>query len=139
LELQRAGSLPAEIVLVVASRPGIGALEHAKEHGVRSVVLPPAEIAAALDEERVDLVILAGYLKRWPIPDRYIGKTINIHPSLLPLFGGKGFYGDRVHEAVLRSGMRVTGCTVHFVTPEFDAGPIIAQRAVPVLPGDDAS
>ena len=66
---------------------------------------------------------MAGYLKHWPIPDRWVGKTINIHPSLLPAFGGKGLYGERVHDAVLAAGETQSGCTVHFVTPEYDAGP----------------
>ena len=138
LEQERAGLLPATVELVVGSREGIGAPEHAPASGVRSVVRKVGEVTAALDAARCDLVVMAGYLKPWPIPDRWVGKTINIHPSLLPLFGGKGFYGRHVHEAVLASGMKVSGCTVHFVTPNYDEGPIILQSVCPVLDEDDA-
>jgi formyltetrahydrofolate-dependent phosphoribosylglycinamide formyltransferase len=136
LVMQRAGDLPGETLLVISSKPGVPALDHAREFGVPWAVLKESEITAALDLVRPDLVVMAGYLRRWPIPPRYEGRTINIHPALLPLFGGKGFYGHRVHEAVLASGMRQSGCTVHFVTGDYDRGPIIAQAAVPVLPDD---
>ncbi len=137
LELERAGSLPTETVLVVSSKAGVRALEHASAFGIASEVCTVDALTAALDAAKVDLVVMAGYLKRWPIPDAYVGKTINIHPALLPLFGGKGMYGHHVHEAVIASGMRVSGCTVHFVTAEYDAGPIIGQQTVPVLWDDD--
>lgn len=138
LERERAGGLPTETALVIGSKPGIKALEYAEQFDVPHQVVEPGAITAALDEADIDLVVMAGYLKRWPIPDHYVGKTINIHPSLLPLFGGKGMYGHHVHEAVIASGMRVSGCTVHFVTENYDEGPIIGQRAVPVEWGDDA-
>ncbi|NRA95586.1 MAG: phosphoribosylglycinamide formyltransferase [Planctomycetes bacterium] len=137
LELERAGSLPTETVLVVSSKAGVRALEHASAFDIASQVCEADALTDALDAARVDLVVMAGYLKRWPIPDAYVGKTINIHPALLPLFGGKGMYGHHVHEAVIASGMRVSGCTVHFVTAEYDAGPIIGQQTVPVLWDDD--
>jgi phosphoribosylglycinamide formyltransferase 1 len=138
LERSRDGSLHAKVDLVVASREGIGALDHAAAFGVPSRVFKTGDVSEGLDAARPDLVVMAGYLKPWPIPDRWVGRTINIHPSLLPLFGGKGFYGRHVHEAVLASGMKVTGCTVHFVTPNYDEGPIILQRTCPVLDDDDA-
>jgi folate-dependent phosphoribosylglycinamide formyltransferase PurN len=138
LELSRDGRLDAETVFVLASRPGIGALDHAAAFGVPSAVVKVGDVTSALDAARPDLVVMAGYLRPWPIPDRYVGRTINIHPALLPLFGGKGFYGHFVHEAVLASGMKISGCTVHYVTPSYDEGPIILQRAVPVLESDDA-
>lgn len=90
-----------------------------------------------LDAEGPDLVVCAGFLSKLEVPDRYLGSIVNIHPSLLPLFGGKGYYGDRVHQAALASGMKVSGCTVHFVDNQYDAGPIIAQQCVPVEPTDD--
>lgn len=138
LEAERAGSLPATISHVLASRAGIGALDHAREFGVPAAVTKVGEVTEALDAAAPDLVVMAGYLRPWPIPDRWVGRTINIHPSLLPLFGGKGYYGLHVHEAVLASGMKVSGCTVHFVTANYDDGPIILQRVVPVRDDDDA-
>ena len=138
LDLEAQGRLPITSVLVIASKPGIKAIEHARDAKVPVQVLKAKEVTAALDQAQPDLVVMAGYLKQWKIPDRYVGKAINIHPSLLPLFGGRGFYGRYVHEAALRSGMRVSGCTVHFVTKNYDEGPIIGQRAVPILPSDDA-
>jgi len=89
-----------------------------------------------LDAAEVDLVCLAGFLSFWEIPPRYEGRVMNIHPALLPGFGGKGMYGHRVHEAVLGAGCKVSGCSVHFVTNEYDAGPIIVQKAAAVLEGD---
>lgn len=136
LELSRDGRLPAVVDRVFASRAGIGALGHAEEFGVTSEVVKTADMSAAVDAARPDLVVMAGYLKPWAIPDRWVGKTINIHPSLLPLFGGKGFYGHFVHEAALASGMKVSGCTVHFVTPNYDDGPIVLQRTCPILDDD---
>ena len=138
LEQERAGALPTETALVIGSKPGIKALDHAARFDVSHEVLGPSAITAALDDAGIELVVMAGYLRRWPIPERYVGKTINIHPSLLPLFGGKGMYGHHVHEAVIASGMRVSGCTVHFVTENYDEGPIIGQRTVPVAWDDDA-
>lgn len=79
---------------------------------------------------------MAGYLHFWKIPERYQGRVLNIHPSLLPQFGGKGFYGQLVHEAVLEAGVTESGCTVHFADNEYDHGPIILQRRVPVMPDD---
>ena len=96
------------------------------------------DLQAALDAAQPDLVVLAGFLARVPPPvvAAYAGRMLNLHPALLPAFGGPGLYGRRVHEAVLRAGVRVTGATVHWVTDELDAGPIVAQWPVPVLPGD---
>ena len=130
----------ARIVRVVSSRAGAGALERARRAGVPSTVLrdpgDAAELMAALDDAR--LGVLAGYLKRVPAPvvARFRWRLINIHPALLPKFGGGGMYGRRVHEAVLASGARVSGATVHYVDEEFDRGPIIAQWPVPVLADD---
>jgi folate-dependent phosphoribosylglycinamide formyltransferase PurN len=93
-------------------------------------------IADLLDAARVELVIQAGFLSLWHVPPQYEGRVMNIHPALLPGFGGHGMFGHHVHEAVLAAGCKVSGCTVHFVTNEYDAGPIIVQRCVPVLESD---
>ena len=143
LDAQRAGTLAhGEIVLTVSSRPGAYALERARAAGVACFTLPKENAEAALSEalERagVDLIILAGFLRilspaftaRW---DRRI---LNIHPSLIPAFCGKGMYGLRVHEAALARGVKVTGATVHFVNEIPDGGEILLQKAVEVLPGD---
>lgn len=148
VERSRAGDLPADVVLVIASRADAPGLALAAGAGVPSAVVdrrafPSTEafedaITRSLDAARPDLVVMGGFLKRWRPPPRYHGRTINIHPSLLPLFGGRGFYGHHVHEAVRRTGMKVSGCTVHFVTDEYDAGPILLQKTVPVAFEDDA-
>ena len=139
LELEQSGDLPSETVLVIASRYGIKAIDRAAEFGVPCRVLQVGEVAATLDAAEPDLVIMAGYLRRWPIPARYVGRTVNIHPALLPKYGGQGFYGRHVHDAVLASGDRESGCSVHYVTEEYDRGPVIDQARVDVLPGDDAA
>jgi phosphoribosylglycinamide formyltransferase-1 len=142
----RAGSLPAEVAVVIASRPGIRGIEVGKAAGAPTHLVRPREyptveaysnaMVRLLDEARVDLVCLAGFLSYWIIPERYAGRVINIHPALLPAFGGKGMYGHHVHEAVLERGCKVSGCTVHFVSNEYDEGPIVIQRAVPVYAED---
>lgn len=144
----RAGTLPADVALVVSNSARAGALERAERLGVPSRVVRPTDHAdeaafgtavfAALAEAGVDLVVLAGYLVRLPMPAAWAGRVLNIHPSLLPAFGGRGFYGHHVHDAVVRAGVKVTGCTVHFVDEEYDRGPILLQRTVPVRFEDDA-
>ena len=133
-----------EITYLVASKPNIGAIERAKKHGIQTLVYDKdsgetldafyARITQALNAAGVEYLLLAGWLKI--IPEAFIAafedRIVNIHPSLLPSFGGKGYYGLRVHEAVLAYGAKVSGCTVHFVTAEVDGGAIIAQRSVPV-------
>ena len=157
VNLIQAGQLPAEVAVVIASRPcqGIDLARQAKlpAHLVDYKQSPDlegtpnamprvrgptysAQIARLLDEAKAELVLLAGFLSFWKVPDRYLGRVMNIHPALLPLFGGHGMYGHHVHEAVLAAGCKVSGCTVHFVTNQYDAGPIVAQRCVPVLEGD---
>lgn len=146
--VSRRGELGAQVTLVVAGKTGIGALERATRLGIASVVLDPdrrlspAEFShdafTAVESFRCDLVVLAGFLRLLVIPDGWLGRVMNIHPSLLPDFGGKGFYGHRVHEAVIAARRTTTGCTVHYVTNEYDAGPILLQRECAVMPGDTA-
>src|ERR1043166_3710231 len=135
----RAGTLPATIELVIASRECPGA-ERARAAGIDTLVIPgiihAEHLQPLFDERRIDLVILAGYLKRLMVPAAYKGRILNIHPALLPSFGGEGMYGERIHEAVLRSGATETGCTVHLVDDEYDHGPILLQKRCPILPGD---
>ena len=138
----------SRITLVVASKPGVYALERAKNAGIDSAVLcrkDYADIAAysaalvkALKKAEIDLVVLAGFLTiiDEQVYEAYPNAIINIHPALIPSFCGKGFYGLHVHEAALEKGVKVSGATVHFVTPECDAGPIILQKAVEVKQGD---
>lgn len=142
------GRIPAEIVVVIASKPGIYALERARKAGIPGIVICKKEYAdeeaffeanlAALRQYGAEGVVLAGYLsilgKR--MIEAFPNKIINIHPSLIPSFCGKGYYGLKVHKAALEYGVKVSGATVHFVDEGADTGPIIAQRAVPVLPGD---
>ncbi len=142
-----AGALDAEIVLVVSSSATAAGLAHARRLGLRAEVVAPGpggwpregsrrafELA---DAARADLVVLAGFLKVVEVPDRFALRVLNIHPALLPSFGGKGMWGHHVHEAVLASGARVSGCTVHYVTAEVDGGPIVEQRVVEVRDDDD--
>ena len=142
------GRIPAEIVVVIASKPGIYALERARKAGIPGIVICKKEYAdeeaffeanlAALRQYGAEGVVLAGYLsilgKR--MIEAFPNKIINIHPSLIPSFCGKGYYGLKVHKAALEYGVKVSGATVHFVDEGADTGPIIAQRSVPVLPGD---
>ncbi len=135
---------PARVVLVLSSRPGAGALDRARAHGVAAEVLPdPADAAGWLDRlerHQVGLLVLAGYLQLVPaaVIARYRHRIVNVHPALLPAFGGRGMYGRHVHEAVLRSGARESGATVHLVDEVYDRGAILAQGRVPVLPDDTA-
>ena len=141
-----AGKLKAEIGVVVASKAGIAGIERAKKAGLKTVVVDRKQVTdgrefskqvfAAIDEADVDLICLGGWLSLLDIPAGYAGRIMNIHPALLPSFGGKGLYGSRVHQAVLDSGVKVSGCTVHFVDATYDTGPIILQRTCPVTNND---
>jgi formyltetrahydrofolate-dependent phosphoribosylglycinamide formyltransferase len=145
LELCQAGRLHAQVVGVAASRECTG-LAHAREFGVPYAVVPrgkpfdvedfSARLSAQLDLWQPELIAFGGFLSLYSIPPQYTNKVINIHPALLPAFGGAGMYGDHVHEAVLASGTKVTGCSVHLVNNEYDAGAVLVQRAVPVMEGD---
>ena len=133
---------PARVARVVSDRAGAGALRRAEQAGVATAVLrDPADAAEVLEAlADAELVVLAGYLKLVPprAVARFPWRMVNIHPALLPAFGGPGMYGQRVHEAVLASGARISGATVHYADETYDRGPIIAQWPVPVLADDDA-
>lgn len=138
----------AEIVKVISNNPGVFALERAKKHGIEGCVVSPKSyetraefndaLLAAVDEAKPDLIVLAGFLVVIPpkMIEKYSGKIINIHPSLIPAFCGTGYYGLKVHEAALERGVKVTGATVHYVDEGTDTGPIIMQKAVEVMEGD---
>ncbi len=143
-------SIGAKVAVVISNEPQAFALERARKMGVEAVVVNhrnfdtrehfEEKLIEELDSREVNLVCLAGFMRiLTPLFVRhYQGRMMNIHPALLPLFGGKGFYGDKVHRAALESGMKFSGCTVHFVTEETDGGPIILQAAVPILDDDTA-
>jgi len=145
LEEIRAGRLEAEVAVVIASRPCKG-VDRSRDAGLHVHIVAhkqmpdvetySARIVSLLDQAKVDLVIQAGFLSLWRIPRQYKDKVMNIHPALLPSFGGTGMYSHHVHEAVVARGCKVSGCTVHFVTNEYDAGPIIVQKCVPVKDTD---
>jgi phosphoribosylglycinamide formyltransferase 1 len=140
------GSFPARIEGVVSSHPDVRGLDRAGRAGIPAAVVNfrdypdvPAfsrAVTEALDRRPVDLVVMAGFIRRWIFPPPYEGRVLNIHPALLPKYGGKGFWGHHVHEAVLASGDRESGCTVHVADHQYDRGPIVLQKRVPVLPGD---
>jgi phosphoribosylglycinamide formyltransferase-1 len=136
-----------ELALVVSSVPDVQALKRAQDAGIKTITIERKKYSAsdfdneldnALSEERIDLVILAGFLCVLgnKVLKNYSNRIINVHPSLIPSFCGKGFYGLRVHEEALKKGVKVTGATVHFVNEEIDGGKIILQKAVNVLPDD---
>jgi phosphoribosylglycinamide formyltransferase-1 len=145
-EKRDAGQLPVEVCCVASSRADAFGLERAQRRGTPSRAIPrrayasPSAFSDAvfeyLDDFQPDLVALAGFMSFLAIPPRYENKLVNVHPSLLPAFGGQGCYGMHVHEKVLAYGCKVSGCTVHFVDHEYDHGPIICQRAVEVAPDE---
>lgn len=146
--LDRIGDLNASVELVISNNRSAYALERARNAGVRAECISPADypdrkafnkaLLNRLIESGVDLIVLAGFLVVIPeeMVDAFPNRIINVHPSLIPSFCGKGYYGLKVHEEALRRGVKVTGATVHFVDKGTDTGPIILQKAVEVLPGD---
>jgi len=140
--------LDAKITLLVSNNPDAGCIDTAMKNGISAQVISRKDfssreefvktILSSLKKAGTDLIVLAGYMKKIPdeVLDNYHNRIVNIHPALLPSFGGKGMYGIKVHEAVLNAGCKVTGVTVHFVVKEYDRGPIIAQQCVEVRPGD---
>jgi len=147
IERKAQGRLNADIVTVISSRPEVYGLVRAANAGLPHEVIARKgktreqfgeAMYTRIREVKADLVCLAGFLEFLPIPPDFAHRVINIHPSLIPAFCGKGFYGHHVHEAALAAGVKVSGCTVHFADNEFDHGPIILQRTVPVLDDDTA-
>ncbi len=140
------GTIPGEIVLCVASRPDAGVLKRAEKLGILSMVLEgpsdewTPQVIQRLNETGADFVALAGFMKMIPsaLIATYPGRIVNIHPALLPDYGGKGMYGMHVHRAVIAAGESESGATVHIVDEEYDTGPVVAQERVPVLAGDSA-
>ena len=143
-----AGRLEAVVTVVISSSPNAYGLERAKKHKVPTTVIKRnvysdastygEAMAEVLDKHKVELVTMAGFLKLWRIPERYKGRVMNIHPALIPAFCGQDMYGRTVHKAVVESGVKISGCTVHFADNEYDTGPVIIQRAVPVSFEDTA-
>lgn len=149
IDAEARGELGGGVIsLVISSKPDVYALERAKNNGISSAVLSRKSydsieayskaLADALVSARIDLVVLAGFLTiiDEQVYEAFPNRILNVHPALIPSFCGKGFYGLRVHEAALEKGVKVSGATVHIVTPECDAGPIVLQRAVEVKEGD---
>lgn len=142
----RRGSLPATIAVVVSSRSEAYGLERARAAGIPAIAVPRRSypdvdqfndaLHEALAPYDVDLVVLAGFLSPFQLRGRYEGRTLNVHPALIPAFCGRGYYGMRVHRAVIDYGVKISGCTVHFADEGYDTGPIILQKAVPVLDDD---
>ncbi len=151
IEACQDGRIPnSEVVAVIGSRDDAPALQNARALGVSTAVVNPKEFPEpdmygdallwVLQKAQPNLICLAGYMRLLPKPvvQAYPLQILNIHPALLPLFGGKGMYGLKVHAAVLESGMKVTGCTVHFVDEQYDTGPIVLQQCIPVRDDDTA-
>jgi len=140
------GKLNAEIKVVISSLSTAYGLVRAKKHGIPTAVIRKKDfpdwdemskaITAELDKYPIDLVCMAGFMCFYRIPEKYMGRVMNIHPALIPAFCGKGLYGHLVHEAVIEYGAKISGCTVHFADNQYDHGPIIIQKAVPVLDDD---
>jgi len=140
------GELPVEVAVVISSRKDAFGIERAKRRGVPTHVFPrkkystPGEyteaVFAPVRESGAGLVVFAGFMVQLGVPDDYRDRILNVHPALLPSFGGKGMYGHFVHEAVLEHGCKVSGCTVHIVNDEYDRGPIVMQKCVPVMEDD---
>jgi formyltetrahydrofolate-dependent phosphoribosylglycinamide formyltransferase len=142
----REGRLDAQIDWTLSSRTGVGGIEKSKTAHIPCLVLPRKEFAdhlefsqavnLHLERHPVDLIVLAGFMCLYRFPPAYQGKVLNIHPALIPAFCGQGLYGHHVHEAIIASGVKVTGATIHFANEEYDRGPIILQEAIPVLDDD---
>lgn len=139
--------LALDVVHVVSTRRTVAGNDVARDADIPLSIIRRRDVSSdesfservfdVVDDVNADLVVCAGFLSKLVVPDRFMGRVVNIHPSILPLFGGRGYFGDAVHQAVLESGMRISGCTVHFVNNAYDAGPVIAQSCVPVFSDDD--
>jgi len=141
-----AGELDTDIRLVVSSNPTAGGLRYAEQAGITVRVVKRKEYGSRAGFSEaifepcrragVELVVMGGFLKQVTVPSDFLNRVVNIHPALIPAFCGKSFYGQRVHEAVLEYGVKLTGCTIHFVDNDYDHGPVIVQKAVPVMDDD---
>jgi len=141
-----AGEVPAEVALVIASNTKAGGLRRAERRGIPALAVPRRAFAsnaafndalhAELGNHEIDLALLLGFLSVFELRGKYDGRTINVHPALIPAFCGPGMYGHHVHEAVLAAGVKISGATVHFADDHYDTGPIILQEAVPVQDDD---
>ena len=148
LDRINAGRLAAHIAVVIASRSDAGGLERARRARIPAVTIARKSFADVnlfndalhreLQRHEFDLIVLAGFLSPFQLRNQYTGRVMNLHPALIPAFSGRGFYGEKVHQAVIESGVKVTGCTVHFADEQYDHGPIILQGTVPVLDDDTA-
>jgi len=146
LERIDAGEVPGRVVVVAASKEGAGGLVRASRRGIPAAAVPRKQfrdskafndaLHAELERHEPDLVLLLGFLSPFELRGRYEGRALNVHPALIPAFSGLGFFEQRVHEAVIAAGVKLSGATVHFVDEEYDHGPIVLQRAVPVLDDD---
>jgi phosphoribosylglycinamide formyltransferase-1 len=148
IDLAAEGSLPVDVRLVISSSEKASGLQHAEHAGIPTQTFPRENydshaaygeaIFDACRAAEVDYVAMAGFLKLVPVPEDFMGRVLNIHPSLIPAFWGHGMYGHHVHQAVIDHGAKITGCTVHFVDNQYDHGPIIWQQPVPVFDDDTA-
>lgn len=146
IDLKEKGELPVEIVAVISSRHDAYGIERAKRHGIPTQVIARKDFASweefnrslseAVNKIDPDLILFAGFMTLFRPDPKYYGRIMNVHPALIPAFCGKGMYGRHVHEAVIESGVKITGATVHFVDENYDTGPIIIQKAVEVLDSD---
>jgi phosphoribosylglycinamide formyltransferase 1 len=146
----KSGQVNGEVVVVVGSRPDAPAMERAAQAGIETLTIDPRNYATSddydnallqrLSDRNIDLICLGGYMRKLgqPIIDAFRNRIMNIHPALIPMFFGKGMYGEHVHEAAIERGVKFSGCTVHFVDEDYDTGPIILQTVVPVEDGDTA-
>ena len=144
------GNLPAEILLIISNKAHSGAIERAKRHAIDSylfdtgnnedTIKTESDLVGLLKQSKIDWILLLGYTRKIgpKLLTAFNNRIINTHPSLLPKYGGKGFYGRKIHEAVLASGDILTGVTVHLVNEEYDSGEILGQIEIPVLPNDSA-
>lgn len=149
LDRKGSGDLHINFELLISNNSKAGAFEKARKSGVPAIHLPPSnfeseilytqKLITILEDHKIELIILAGYMKKLPseVVNKYRNRIVNIHPGLLPAFGGKGMYGSKVHQAVIEYGAKVTGITVHFVDEEYDHGPIILQEIIRVNDTDD--
>jgi phosphoribosylglycinamide formyltransferase 1 len=150
IDRKEAGDLRVELALLIGNNSTAFAFERARNHGIPALHIPPSRytdeaayarhLLSVLQEHKIDIIALAGYMKKIPrsVVSAFANRIVNIHPALLPAFGGAGLYGEKVHQAVIDYGAKVSGITIHFVDEEYDHGPVIYQEALPVLDSDDA-